>query len=228
MSDAPSHSAHPADLAHHFEDYEQQTQSNLFGMWAFLVQEVMFFGGLFAAYLYYRTQYPAAWVEGSEFLKVSYGTLNTAVLIGSSLTMALAVREAQLGRRKGTVRFIAATWVLGAAFLAIKWVFEYLPKWDHGIVPGFNWHPHGEYAVEHAQTQIFMGLYFVMTGMHALHMVIGMVIMPIVAKRALDGRYTKKNHIGVEVLGLYWHFVDLVWIFLFPLLYLLGRHVPAA
>ena len=226
MSDAQSTAAHPADLAHHFEDYEQQTESSLFGMWAFLVQEVMFFGGMFACYLYYRTRFPEAWVEGSHFLKVGFGTLNTAVLILSSLTMALAVREAQLGRKRGVVRLIGATWALGAAFLLIKFNFEYIPKWHHGLVPGLNWHPSGEHAVIHRETQIFMGLYFVMTGMHAFHMVIGMLIMPFVMKRALDGRYTPNNYIGVEILGLYWHFVDLVWIFLFPLLYLLGRHVP--
>jgi len=216
--------AHSKPLAHHFESLEQQNDTCSIGMWAFLVQEVMFFGGLFTAYLVYRSRHPEAWADGSHHLDVVIGTINTAVLIGSSLTMALAVRAAQLGRRRGTAGFIGITMGLGLAFLIIKWVFEYSHKWDLALVPGLNWvQPPGE----DPNVQLFMGLYFVMTGMHAIHILIGLVLMAFVAVRALRGRYSPRNYIGVEVLGLYWHFVDLVWIFLFPLLYLLGREAAS-
>ena len=208
-------------LAHHFEDLEQQHETASIGMWAFLVQEVMFFGGLFAVYIVYRNLKADAFLEGSSHLDVPLGTFNTAVLIGSSLTMALAVRTAQLGRRAATAGFIGLTMVLGIVFLGVKWV-EYSHKYHDGLIPGVAWHPGPEAA---DGLNIFFGLYFAMTGMHALHMIIGMVIMVVVAFRALRGRYSPENYIGVEVLGLYWHFVDLVWIFLFPLLYLLSRHV---
>ncbi len=208
-------------LAHHFESLEQQRATAAVGMWAFLAQEVMFFGGLFTAYVVYRHLYPASFVEASSHLDVTLGTVNTAVLIGSSLTMALAVRAAQVGRGGASALGIVATMVLAGVFLGIKWV-EYGHKYEDGVIPGIRWAPAS--ADPHLIT--FYGLYFAMTGMHALHMLVGVVLMAVVAKRAMGGRYTPENHIGVELLGLYWHFVDLVWIFLFPLLYLLGRHAP--
>ncbi len=215
MSDA--HAAH-GPLDHHFETLEQQNETCSIGMWAFLVQEVMFFGGLFACYIVFRHVYPQAFLQGSSHLGVGYGAFNTVVLLGSSLTMALAVREAQLGRVKGIVGYIVATMACAFVFLGVKWV-EYGHKYHDGLIPGFAWHPE---APENG-LRTFFGLYFAMTGMHALHMLIGLVLMVFVAVRALRGRYSPENYIGVEVLGLYWHFVDLVWIFLFPLLYLLGR-----
>ena len=214
--------AHAGALAHHFESLEQQNETCAIGMWAFLVQEVMFFGGLFVTYLVYRNMYPQAFVDGSHHLSVPWGTANTGVLIGSSLTMALAVRCAQLGRRAASAGFIVATMGLGVTFLVIKWIFEYSVKWEHHLVPGLHWtQPVGE----DPNVQVFLGLYCVMTSMHALHMLIGLVLMAVVTVRSLRGRYSPDNYIGVEVLGLYWHFVDLVWIFLFPLLYLVERHV---
>lgn len=212
--------SHPASLAHHFEDYEQQHQASLVGMWAFIAQEIMFFGGLFAAYALFRNRYATAFHEGSAHLNVTLGTLNTVVLICSSLTMALGVRSAQLGRHRKTAAWILGTIGLGGVFLVVK-AFEYAHKFHEGHVPGLAWHPE---AGADPNLRTFYGLYFAMTGMHALHMLIGMVIMLIVAFRALRRHYTPSNYIGVEVLGLYWHFVDLIWIFLFPLLYLLGRH----
>lgn len=209
-------SASHGALAHHFETLEQQRATAAVGMWVFLAQEVMFFGGLFAAYLVFRHAHPATFVEGSSHLDVVLGTINTGVLIGSSLTMALAVRAAQLGRRAGIFLGIVATMVLACVFLGIKWV-EYGHKYHDGLIPGVRWAP--AQADPHLLT--FFGLYFAMTGMHALHMVIGLGLMVVVATRALRGRYTPESHSGVEVLGLYWHFVDLVWIFLFPVLYLL-------
>ena len=214
--------AHDATLAHHFETHEQQNHAAAIGMWAFLVQEVMFFGGLFAAYLVYRSRYPEVFLYGSHELPVLWGTANTAVLIGSSLTMALAVRCAQLGQARKTAFYIVATIGLALVFLGVK-SFEYAEKYHHGLIPGVHWDPPADAP---AHLNVFFALYFIMTGAHAVHMLIGLVIMLFVIARALRGRYSAKNYIGVEVLGLYWHFVDLVWIFLFPLLYLLSRNVP--
>jgi cytochrome c oxidase subunit 3 len=209
-----------AELDHHFETLEQQRETCSIGMWAFLLQEVMFFGGLFAAYMVFRYKYPNAFVEGSQYLDVTLGTLNTAILIGSSLSMALAVRTAQLGKNVMTAVWIVATIGMSFAFIGIKAV-EYTAKFEHDLIPGVAWLPSVD---ADPQLNLFFALYFVMTGMHGLHMAIGLVLMVIVAVKALRGRYTAGNHIGVEMLGLYWHFVDLVWIFLFPLFYLVGRH----
>jgi cytochrome c oxidase subunit 3 len=214
--------AHPPSLAIQFESHEQQSLAGAIGMWAFLVQEVMFFGGLFTVYLVYRTLHPAAFTEGSAHLPVDLGTLNTAVLIGSSLTMALAVRCGQLARGRSAALYIAATMALALVFLGVKYV-EYGHKWHDQLVPGLRWAP-GPEADPHLN--LFYALYFVMTGCHALHMVVGLALMVFVARKAWRGGYTGANHLGLECLGLYWHFVDLVWIFLFPLLYLLGRHGP--
>jgi len=207
-----------APIAHHFSSAEQQNETAAIGMWAFLVQEVMFFGGLFTVYLVYRNLHPHAFLEGSGHLPVGLGTLNTVVLIGSSLTMALAVRCAQLGRGKGTAGYILATMALAGVFLAVKTI-EYGSKWDDALIPGVRWDP---WPGADPHLNLFYALYFIMTGMHAIHMLVGLVLMVFVALRSLRGRYSPQNHIGVEILGLYWHFVDLVWIFLFPLLYLLN------
>jgi cytochrome c oxidase subunit 3 len=205
-------------VAEQFDSLEQQRDASTLGMWLFLVTEVMFFGGLFTAYAVYRWSHPDAFAAASQHLDVVLGTVNTAVLICSSLTMAFAVHAASLGRRRGTAAFLALTIVLGAAFLVIKG-FEYAHKFHEDLVPGSNFGAHGGRAVE-----LFFSLYFAMTGLHALHMVIGIAILAILTVKALRGRYTSENHSAVEVTGLYWHFVDVVWIFLFPLLYLIGRH----
>ena len=211
---------HAGPLAHHFEDLEQQRETNTLGIWLFLVSEVMFFGGLFAAYLVYRTRYPADFAHASGMLDVGLGTLNTAVLIVSSLTMALAVRSAQLGAGRKSAAWIGATMLLATVFLGVKAV-EYGHKFHDGLFPGagFAWR-----GTEHERGELFFVVYFAMTGLHALHMVIGIGVMAVIAAFAWGGRYTRENHAGVEVTGLYWHFVDLVWIFLFPLLYLIDRH----
>jgi len=208
-------------LAHHFESFEQQREASYLGMWIFLAQEVMFFGGLFTAYLVYRLFHPEAFAAGSHELDIILGAINTAVLIGSSLTMALAVRAAQLDRRKLLVLFLLATIVLGCVFLGIK-VVEYGAKFEHGLVPGphFEWHGEGNPR----QVHMFFNLYFAMTGLHALHMIVGIAILLVMVWLAWRGAFTRDNHNLVEGMGLYWHFVDIVWIFLFPLLYLLGRH----
>jgi cytochrome c oxidase subunit 3 len=191
----------------------------------FLVTEIMFFGGLFMAYIVYRAASPAAFQEGSHHLSIFWGTLNTAVLICSSLTMALAVRAAQTSLPARTqVGWLLGTICLGLVFLGIK-AIEYADKFAHRIVPGpgfdkTQWeHPAG--------VEQFYSLYFAMTGLHALHMIIGIGIMTVIAVMAWRRQFNSTYYTPVEVSGLYWHFVDIVWIFLFPLLYLIGRHYAA-
>jgi cytochrome c oxidase subunit 3 len=222
---AAAHAGHPG-LAHQFDSYPQQRESSNLGMWLFLVTEIMFFGGMFLAYLVYRRQSPAAFAAGSHELDVVLGGINTAVLIGSSLSMAMAVRSAQLGRNRAIVLFLALTLLLGGTFLGIK-VVEYGDKFEHHLVPGAGFHFEGEgrfAGVPAGRVQMFFSLYFAMTGTHALHMVIGMAIMLFMLRPAWRGAWHPDNHNFVEGFGLYWHFVDIVWIFLFPLLYLIGRH----
>ena len=209
-------------LAHHFEDLAQQHEAARLGMWAFLATEVMFFGGLFTGYTVYRFLYPEAFHLASHHLDVALGTTNTAVLIGSSLTMALAIREAQLGRRRMQIAFLAATMVLGSVFLAIKGV-EYHAKWTDHLLPGRSFDA-AAFGAEGAHARIFYSFYFAMTGLHAAHMVVGLGILAWIARRASRGDFTPAHHSALEMSGLYWHFVDVVWIFLFPLLYLIGRH----
>ena len=286
------HEYHPPGLQHQFEDMGQQAESDSIGMWMFLVQEIMFFGGLFTVYLVFRSKYPMAFAAGSNHLNVVWGTANTLVLIVSSLTMALAVHYAQLGKRNLQVIFIILTMILGATFLGVK-AIEYTDKYNEGIVPvkGLNLRTpkaakhqeskpeaehnapkegeHGEHAYVNPtadfvwedtslavmardapnggfltdaekigyfsngeidpskfrdKVRIFFWIYFAMTGLHALHMIIGLGIMAWLLWKAWRGTFTAEYYAPVEMSGLYWHFVDIVWIFLFPLLYLLGRH----
>ncbi len=219
--DVAGHPAeHPA-LAHHFDSMAQQTEATTLGMWVFLVTEVLFFGGLFATYMIYRTWYPEAFTAASRELVVWAGTTNTAVLITSSLTMALAVRAAQMGQRRMLMALLIATMALGCVFLGIK-AFEYYTEYIEHHVPGAEF----QFEAEHARhAQIFFSLYFVMTGLHALHMIIGLGIMSVMFWWSWNGTITAEYSSPIEISGLYWHFVDIVWIFLFPLLYLIGRHV---
>src|SRR5262245_31548627 len=212
---------HLAEVAHQFDDAEQQRLASTLGMWVFLVQEIMFFGGAFCTYVVYRTLFPDAFGHASRHLDVRLGTFNTAVLIASSLTMALAVHAAQIGRRGRTIAaWLLVTMALGATFLVVK-VTEYAHKFHEGLVPG----PAFTYAGPDApQAQLFFSIYFVLTGLHALHMVIGIGLLTWLTREAWRGRYGPRYHAPVENSGLYWHFVDIVWIFLFPLLYLIGRH----
>ena len=291
---------HPPGLQHQFDDMGQQMDSVTIAMWMFLVQEIMFFGGLFTVYLVFRSKYPMAFAAGSNHLDAFYGGLNTLVLIVSSLTMALAVYYAQKGVRNLQVILIILTMFFGTVFLGVK-AIEYYAKYNEGIVPVAGWnlktgsgyykgeepaleaeektslnvpdaHPNKEEAHpgEHeyvnptgdfiwtdtslaqlAQQEgfltksekvgyysngelnpdkfrdkvlIFFWIYFAMTGLHALHMIIGLGIMLWLLYRAFRGAFTAEYFAPVEIAGLYWHFVDIVWIFLFPLLYLLGRH----
>ena len=208
-------------LLHHFEDADQQFEASTLGMWAFLITEIMFFGGLFLGYIIYRSLYPEAFAEASRLLDYRLGAINTAVLICSSLTMVLAVRAAQLGQRRGLVIFLVLTILLGSAFLVNKG-FEYAHKFHEHLVPGPNFGP--EPALAHPQqAQLFFGFYFGMTGLHALHMIIGIVILAVFVVQAQRGRFSTEYFAPIDIIGLYWHFVDIVWIFLFPLLYLISR-----
>jgi cytochrome c oxidase subunit 3 len=303
MSDTHAHDYHPPGLQHQFEDMKQQEESNTIGMWMFLAQEIMFFGGLFTAYLLFRSKYPIAFAAGSNHLDAFLGGVNTLVLIVSSLTMALTVYYAQKGNRNMQVIMIILTMIFGAAFLGVKAV-EYTDKYNHGLVPFANWNkrtkgeehakaeepkevkhffaseggnkpaaestehasaehpnPTGEFQwnywdqtmplIEYAKqkniltpseqigyfsngefdqakftgrVRIFYWIYFAMTGLHGLHMIVGLGIMAWLLIMAFRNTYSAEYYTPVEISGLYWHFVDIVWIFLFPLLYLLGRH----
>jgi cytochrome c oxidase subunit III len=286
---------HEPGLQHQFDDMSQQEESVSIGMWMFLVQEIMFFGGLFTAYLVFRSKYPMAFAAGSNHLDAFWGGLNTIVLIVSSLTMALTVYYSQKGNRNMQVILIVLTMIFGATFLGVK-VVEYTDKYNHSLVPVSGWNkrtkadkhktealvlpfekavvasessptgevhkpnPRGEFQIDvendmklpkmaedgHFLTEsekigyysngvldadkfrdkvrIFFYLYFVMTGLHALHMIVGLGLMSWLLWTAFKGNYTPDYYMPVEMSGLYWHFVDIVWIFLFPLLYLLGRH----
>jgi cytochrome c oxidase subunit 3 len=207
--------------AHHFNDLEQQHAASWIGMWVFLATEVMFFGGMFAGYTVYRYWYAQAFASASNHLDVWLGAINTVVLIGSSFTMALAVYNAETGRRKSLIRFLLLTIVLGLVFLGIKF-YEYYTKFAEHLVPGSSFQFDGPLA---RQAEIFFSFYFAMTGMHAVHMIIGIGLLAVLVLRARRGRFSALYHTPVELTGLYWHFVDIVWIFLFPLLYLIGRHL---
>lgn len=219
MSDA----AHPAGLQHHFDDLEQQYEASNMGMWAFIAQEIMFFGGLFAGYAVYRYKYLPAFVEGSNHLDIAWGTFNTAILIASSFTVAMAVRAAQTtDSRTGSralMSWLVATLFLGVAFLGVK-AIEYSHKLHEGLVPGSAF---GYESPLVGPLKIFFSFYFAMTGMHALHMIIGIGLMVWLMLRVRRGDFTPQYFGPVENFGLYWHFVDIIWIFLFPLLYLIGR-----
>lgn len=205
-------------LAHQFDDLGQQYEASTLGMWAFLLTEIMFFGGLFLGYAVYRSAYLEGFVEGSHHLDAILGTIMTAILIGSSLTMALAVHAAQIGRDKLLVGFLLLTIGLGLVFLGIKG-YEYWHKYHTDLVPGFRFHYDGPYP---EIVRLFLNFYFIMTAMHALHMIIGLGLLAVLVMLAWRGVFSSEYHTPVEVVGLYWHFVDIVWIFLYPLLYLMG------
>ena len=234
-----------APLAHHFDSLRQQFDSAKLGMWIFLVTEVLFFGGLLCAYAVYRANNPAVFGDGHHFLETPLGAVNTAVLIFSSLTMALAVRCAQLGRRLPLVGLLIVTLLCGVVFLGVK-AFEYKHKWDHALVPGKEFLPdneegmsHREYVREHLQRagygnltdeqlqrhignlRSFVGIYFSLTGLHALHVAAGLGVILWILVGAIRGRFSAGHFTPVDMVGLYWHLVDLIWIYLFPLLYLI-------
>ncbi|HEY0729677.1 MAG TPA: cytochrome c oxidase subunit 3 family protein [Pyrinomonadaceae bacterium] len=220
-------------LQHHFENMEQQREAGTIGMWVFLVTELMFFGGMFLAYALYRNLFPAAFASASNHLDITLGAVNTAVLIVSSFTMALAVYFTQVGKLRPQIICLVLTLILGLTFLGIKAV-EYHEKYTDRLIPGrlipgapFGPDVHALHLLPGAtlpQVEMFYWIYFAMTGMHALHMIIGAGLLLFLIIYSVKGRFDPEYHGPVEIIGLYWHFVDIVWIFLFPLLYLLGRH----
>jgi len=253
LSDSPlvaEHAEHEArpELRHHFADEEQQRNAASLGMWWFLGTEIMFFGGMFCAYLIYRLKYFPEFAAASRSLDLTVGTLNTAVLICSSLTVAQAVRAAQMGKRKLQVPLLLATIFFGLVFLGVK-AYEWNNKYKEHHIPTFDFnakdlmrdnqklfgldklqndpskaHELQEKEAEIQQrSQIFFSLYFALTGMHAIHMVVGVGIFTVITWMAWKGRFTPEYHTPLEIAGLYWHFVDIVWIYLFPLLYLIDR-----
>ena len=253
-------------IAHHFDTAEQQFESGKLGMWIFLATEILLFGGLFCAYAVYRSNHPEIFVYAHRYLDKTLGAINTAVLICSSLTMAWAVRCAQLGRQKALVRLLGATIVLAACFLGIKYV-EYEHKWKEGLLWGKRFHAQLEkpavlpavpplpaptvnpeersliqpaaegpkglakpgqppFAAEESEgppknVQTFFAVYFTMTGLHGIHVIAGMIVLTLMLVRARQGEFGPAYFTPVDLAGLYWHVVDLIWIFLFPLLYLI-------
>ena len=231
---------HPPYQRHHFVSMEQQNETVNFGMWLFLLTEIMFFGGLFTAYLIYRNWYYPAFVAGSHQLDIVLGSFNTLLLITSSFTMAMGVWNAEMKRKGGLVLCLVLTFILGLGFLGIKSI-EYHEKWEKHHIPGIRYSvksfvdpgsdpdiaQYGDKPLAPdmaAKTELYFFLYFAMTGMHALHMIIGISILGYMIYRAKAGAYTSGHVTYVENFGLYWHFVDIIWIFLFPLLYLISRH----
>jgi len=208
-------------VAHQFDTSEQQRDAATLGMWVFLVTEIMFFGALFTSYIVYRSLHSFAFAEASRQLDITLGTINTAVLISSSFTMATAVYYAQTGKRRMIIVFLALTILLGLVFIGIK-VYEYYQKYVEHFVPGSSFSFPAPYTRE---AEMFFTLYFAMTGLHALHMIVGVGLLTWLVIFAARGRFTPAYHSPVELTGLYWHFVDIIWIFLYPLLYLIGRHL---
>jgi len=211
-----------AHVAEQFDDAEQQRLAAELGMWVFLATEVMFFGGMILVYTAYRFLYPVEFAHGSQHLDVVIGGVNTGVLLASSFTVALAVYAARVGSRGLLAGALAATIVLGTVFLGFK-AYEWWYHYHEGLVPGIRFTATGPEA---PGIGLFFWLYFAMTGVHALHLTIGIGVMAVLLVLAMRGRFTPAYHNPVEVAGLYWHFVDIVWIFLLPMLYLVGRHAP--
>jgi cytochrome c oxidase subunit III len=206
-------------LAHQFDDLGQQREASTLGMWIFLATEVLFFGALLLAYAVNRSLHPAPFTAASRHLDVVLGGMNTVVLLCSSLTIAMGVREAQTGSRKWLRFYIGLTMLLGTIFLAIK-LYEYQHKIHQGLFPGlhFNWP-----GAEPGPAAMFFLFYFILTGVHALHMVVGLGMMGALLLFSRQGKFTTLYYTPVELAGLYWHFVDVVWVFLYPLLYLIDR-----
>jgi cytochrome c oxidase subunit 3 len=211
--------ADAALVAPQFDDAQQQRSASDLGIWVFLASEMLFFGALFAAYAFLRYRYPEAFAAGSRLTNIALGSLNTGVLLTSSLTMALGVRAAKLGHRRALIGWLGATAALGLVFLAIKGGEYYLDYTQH-LIPGLNF----QYAGADARhVEIFFYLYFFTTGVHALHLIIGIGVVATIALMASRRAFTPDYFTPVEVAGLYWHLIDIVWIFLYPLLYLVSR-----
>ncbi|MEZ4702464.1 MAG: cytochrome c oxidase subunit 3 family protein [Rhodothermales bacterium] len=210
-------SAHPAHLQHHFVTSEQQFDAAKMGMWLFLITEILLFSGMFVAYTVYRVWHPDVFDAASKLLDWRLGGLNTLVLLASSLTVAMAIHFAQLNNRKLLVTNLVVTVLLAGVFMVVKYI-EYTSKFEHGIFPGAHYASH-ELAIPYAPQ--FFSIYFIMTGIHGVHVLVGMILMTWLAIRAARGHFSSEWYTPVELTGLYWHIVDIIWIFLFPLMYLI-------
>lgn len=239
-----SHDHHDGLVAHHFDDIEQQFDSNKFGMWVFLLTEILFFSGLFVCYAVYRGNHPEVFQYASQFLDTTMGAVNTVVLLLSSFTAAWAVRAAQLGQSKLVTQLLGVTVLCAFGFMAIKYV-EYSHKYHEGLLWGGNSHSifladmddvnpkvsEGSHYFDQVkeldpefrrQVGLFFGIYFCLTGLHGIHVVIGIIVILWLMRRNMRGDFTPEKYDAVDLGALYWHLVDLIWIFLFPLLYLIS------
>lgn len=225
-ADVKLHGGHGETLAlrEQFDTAHQQKDASTLGMWVFLITEVMFFGGMFAAYTIYRATYPTVFAIASTSLNVVVGAINTCVLLLSSFTMVMAVRAGQLGNRKLIVIFLILTLLFGITFLGVK-AYEWTEKYNEHHMPGQAAF-HLEGTPLQGPAKLFFSLYFAMTGLHALHMVVGVGILSWLILENRKGKYSPDYFTPIDISGLYWHFVDIIWIFLFPLLYLIDRHLP--
>jgi cytochrome c oxidase subunit 3 len=211
-------SDHPSFLAHHFAEVDQQKESAKLGMWIFLLTEILLFGGLFVAYAVFRAWHPEMFVNAHKHLDVYMGTINTVVLITSSLTVALAIRSMQIGNKKRTIQLLLATVLLACVFLVIKY-FEYSHKIHLGQLPGKFYTFEG---LDGTNPHVFFSIYFLMTGLHGIHVLIGILAITWVMIRTSKNHFSAEYYTPIEMVGLYWHLVDLIWIYLFPLFYLIG------
>lgn len=230
MEPSQTVAAGPPRLAHHFDNIDQQREAETFGMWAFLCTEILIFGAMFAGYGAYRclsSDYDHAFEVASGRLNVLIGAINTVVLLTSSLTMALAVYATHTGQRSLQVRWLLLTAALGAAFMVLK-AIEYYSDYRDWLVPVMRFNPNDarwlNAGADPQRVQLFLMFYYIMTGLHAVHLTVGIGLVLWLAHRAHRGAYDPEHYIPVEVTGLYWHFVDVVWIFLLPILYLAGTH----
>lgn len=207
-------------IGHHFNNAEQEFSAAKFGFWIFLCTELLMFGGLFVAYIYLRVFNPEMMFEAHKTLSIPLGTLNTVVLITSSFTMAMAIRSAMVNQLANVRRYLWATLLLAVGFLFIKFAFEWPSKFEHGTLPA-KWYTY-EGLSHVTDPQIFFGMYFVTTGLHAIHILIGIGLIIWLIKLANKNKFYSGYYTPLEITGLYWHFVDLIWIFVFPLYYLVG------
>ncbi len=209
------------ELREQYATPQQQRETASVGMWIFLVTEVMLFGGLFTAYTVYRLSNPQAFDIGSSHMEMVLGAVNTAVLLCSSFTMVLAVHSAELGKQRALALLLLATMVIGAIFLGIKFTEYYLHYQEHKV-PGFWFEYAGPFA---GKVQMFFVFYFIMTGLHAIHMTIGIGILSVLLFRTILGTFSAEYYTPIDIGGLYWHFIDIVWIFLYAIFYLPGLHL---
>jgi cytochrome c oxidase subunit III len=209
------------ELREQFATPAQQRETTMIGMWVFLITEVLLFGALFTAFTAYRISSPQAFDLGSKDMEIVLGSINTAVLLCSSFTMALSVYFSEAGKDKMVMLFLVVTMLLGTIFLALKFTEYYEHYADHKV-PGLWFEEQSPMA---PKIQMFFVFYFIMTGLHAFHMLIGLGILSVLLFRTLLGSITAQYHTPIEVGGLYWHFIDIVWIFLYAIFYIPGLHV---